>query len=33
MQAAVAQKMVEFNRRYRGVDILLVDDVQFIAGR
>ncbi|WP_418969312.1 chromosomal replication initiator protein DnaA [Alloscardovia omnicolens] len=26
-------EMVEFNRRYRGVDILLVDDVQFIAGR
>lgn len=31
--AIQAQKMPEFRERYRGVDVLLIDDIQFIAGK
>jgi chromosomal replication initiator protein len=33
VEAIQHQKMEQFNRRYRGVDVLIIDDVQFIANK
>jgi len=33
IQSIRSQKMAEFRERYRTVDVLLIDDIQFIAGK
>jgi chromosomal replication initiator protein len=33
VQAIAHQKMEQFNRRYRTVDVLIIDDIQFIANK
>ncbi len=33
VEAIAHQKMEQFNRRYRSVDVLIIDDIQFIANK
>lgn len=33
IEATMAQRHVEFRKKYRSVDILLIDDIQFLAGK